>query len=51
MPFKVDVKDDVKRIVAEGMPNFNINPETFHNNNSTYQELASSNNSIAKKLL
>ena len=43
--------DDTERIVSGGMPNFNIDPEIFSHNNPAYQELASSSNSAAEKLL
>ena len=41
-----------ERMIAEGgLPNFNLNPETFQHANTAYQQQASASNKDAKQLL
>ena len=46
-----DSAEESRRIAEEGLPNFNLNPETFQHANTAYQQLSSSSNEDAEQLL
>ena len=48
---KEDSAEEARRIAEGGLPNFNLNPETFQNANTAYQQLASSSNKDVEQLL
>ena len=46
-----DNAEEARRIAEGGLPNFNLNPETFQHANTSYQQLASSSNKDVEQLL
>ena len=50
-PSEEDNAEEAMRIVEGGLPNFNLNPETFQHANTAYQQLASSSNKDVEHLL
>ena len=46
-----DSSEESRRITEGGLPNFNLNPETFQHANTSYQQLATSSNKDAEQLL
>ena len=46
-----DSVEEARRINEGGLPNFNLNPETFQHANTAYQQLASSSNKDVEQLL
>ena len=48
---KEERAEEARRIDEGGLPNFNLNLETFQHDNTTYQQLTSSSNKDAEQLL
>ena len=46
-----EIVAEARRIAEGGLPNFNLNPETFQHANTAYQQLASSRSTDAEQML